>query len=135
MAAIVARRAAVDGLGGRGGAAVDDVPVRELFFDRSLEFKFGAGERNGFQKVTGGVVFQVVGVAADADHFLDPRVVRLNVVVSDGPVFTVAVVAGRLKIARAEAQRNQAPVQRLAPPPRGPAPRRTWSPCRDSRAR
>src|SRR3954467_341440 len=58
---------------------------------------------------------QMIGVAANADEFLDVRVPRSDIVVGDRPVHAIAELFGRHELVLTPALAGAAPDYRLAP--------------------
>src|SRR5690606_21629044 len=84
----------------------------------ALDHAFPAARRGGRMEVAVGVVLQPLVAAEDANQVVDVVVVRLEVVVGDGPVVAESVAGLSLEIVGAETERDASPV--IGPAPHHP---------------
>ncbi len=106
--AIMAGRAAIDGLGEVGAARRHRHPA-QLCLDPIPELGLHAIERHGRQKVAVGQMRQALSLSANAHVFFHQVVIGLDVLVAEGPVVAVAVEGGSLEVEIAQAQADASP--------------------------
>ena len=104
----MARATAVEGLGEIRAARGHDGAAK-FFFDAIAEESLLASQGNRRLELAVGKMFEPFHAAGDADVFFDEIVVGLNVLVTERPVFAVAVERSSFKVPVAEAQADAAP--------------------------
>ena len=106
--AVVAGRASFQRAGKIGGAGRGHGPA-ELFLGPIAKKRFLASERHGRLKFAVRQFAQTFGLPADTYVLFHQVVVRLEILVTQRPIFAVAIVAGGFEIVIAKAQADASP--------------------------
>ena len=111
--AIMASWTAVEWNGEVGGAVDNQLPS-EFLLDNFLRGQLAATQPHSRKKLAVGQLRQIFGRSADADKILNAIVIRFEILVAEGPILAVAVIAGGLEFEIAVAIANAGPTKSLA---------------------